>query len=133
MGVGRLILGSQVLDFIAMPAATSCRSRAFGCMPTPLTFTIAHALGKAEAKARITAKFSELSASASGFTFTSDTGAWRGDVFALSAVGYGQSITGRIEAFDTALSVTIDVPSFLTPLARAAMTLMRNKTRLLLE
>lgn len=102
-------------------------------MATPFTFTIEHQLGKAEAKRRIADKFSQISKAAPGFTFAPGAHAWEGDTFPLSATGYGQHVRGRIEAFDTAVRVTVDIPDFLAPVANAAMSLMKSKTRLLLE
>jgi hypothetical protein len=54
-------------------------------------------------------------------------------VFPLTGHGYGQVVNGRIEAFETAVRVTVDVPSFLAPLAKAATSLMKSRTRLLLK
>lgn len=100
-------------------------------MTVPLTFTVRHSLGKEEAKRRISTRFSELSGAASGFNVTG--GAWSRDVFPLTASGLGQTVTGQIEAFDTAVRITIDVPHVLAPMAKVAMAVMRNKTRLLLD
>ena len=102
-------------------------------MATTLTFNIAHALGKAEAKRRIEAQFSDLVSAAAGFGFIDGADGWIDDVLPLSVIVYGQRIDGRIEAFDTALRVTINAPSTLAPVAKAAMTLVKMKTRLLLH
>jgi hypothetical protein len=67
-------------------------------MATPLTFEIRHQLGKDEAKRRIGERFSALIETTPGFSFAQGSGQWQGDVFPLAATGFGQTVSGRIEA-----------------------------------
>jgi hypothetical protein len=78
-------------------------------MTTPLTVTIPHDLGRAEAAARIRSNFDKVVAQAKPFV-SSIEDHWEGDVLNVTVAALGRSFTGRAEALDSAIRIEVDMP-----------------------
>ena len=85
-------------------------------MAAPITVTIPHQLGRAEAHRRIEAGFAKLVNLLPG-----KTGAfserWDDDQLTFSAAALGQTVAGVITVLDTAVTMQIELPGVLGVLA----------------
>lgn len=100
-------------------------------MATPITVSIPHQLGRAEARRRIEAGFANISGQlpvAGGLC----SQRWDGDWLAFSVVALGQTITGDLDVLETAVTMRIELPGVLGLLANRLKGRLHNATRLLL-
>jgi putative polyhydroxyalkanoate system protein len=99
-------------------------------MSKPVTVSIPHALGRAEARRRIEDGFGEFAKhlGAGGLSKS-----WTGDRmdFALNAMG--QSITGMVDVADDAVAVEVLLPGFLAMMADKVKGRLKTEGQLLLE
>lgn len=102
-------------------------------MGAPITVTIPHKLGKAEARARIIAGFDKLTEQIGGAHIAKFQQAWAGDQLHFSAQGLGQTVTGRVDVGETELRIEVDLPAFLAGLANKISGKLKEQGRLLLE
>lgn len=102
-------------------------------MAPPITITIPHRLGKAEARVRIEQGFDRLKAQVGGAQFARFQQGWTGDRLDFHAQGLGQTITGRIDVSDTDVRIEVDLPAFLAGIADKIAGRLRKEGRLLLE
>ena len=102
-------------------------------MAQPITITVPHRLGKAEARARIAAGFERLSGQIAGAHLAQFQQAWAGDRLSFQAQALGQSFAGRIDVGETDIRIEVDLPGFLAALADKISGKLRNEARLLLE
>jgi hypothetical protein len=102
-------------------------------MAQPITVTIPHRLGKAEARARIEAGFGQLENQIAGASLASFNKAWSGDKLSFSANALGQQIAGRIDVDEREVRLEIDLPAFLAGMADAIAGKLKRQGALLLE
>ena len=77
-------------------------------MTTPITVTLPHQLGRAEARRRIEAGFGKMIASVPGGSGPV-TERWQGDRLAFSVVAMAQTISGVIDVGDAAVTMEIQL------------------------
>jgi len=100
-------------------------------MPTPLTVTIPHQLGRVEARRRIENGFAKIVDVLPGGAGKC-TQRWEGDrlVFAVTAIG--QTCSGTIDIHDAAVTMEIELPGVLGLLAGGLKGRLRKAGTLLL-
>ncbi|HUU66146.1 MAG TPA: polyhydroxyalkanoic acid system family protein [Methyloceanibacter sp.] len=101
-------------------------------MTQPVVVTIPHKLGKAEAKRRLQAGFSNVRSSV-GETFVVLKDAWRGEHLDFEASLLGQSATGIVDVADDHVRLEVQLPWVLAVLANKAKALVEKQGRLMLE
>jgi len=99
-------------------------------MTTPITVTIAHQLGRAEARRRIESGFAHVLASIPGARDASER--WDGDRLVFSVVAVGQPITGTVDVGDAAAVIEITLPGVLGLIAKGFQDRLRQAGTLLL-
>ena len=86
-------------------------------MGKPLTVTIPHSLGAAQAKRRIAEGVDSLRQQYASQVTRADI-AWQGDRAELQVGALGQVITARIDVQEDHLNIEVDLPWLLQKLAR---------------
>jgi len=85
-------------------------------MSTPLSISIPHQLGRAEARRRIEGGFTRLVRELPGSGGTC-TERWDGDRLTFSVSGLGQTVSGVIEVLDAAVTMELQLPGLLGMIA----------------
>ena len=100
-------------------------------MPTPLTVTLPHQLGRAEARRRIETGFAQIAHAlpGSGGTFKQD---WDGDRLTFGVAAMGQAVNGVIEVGDAAVTMVIELPGVLGFIANTLKDRLQKAGQLLL-
>ena len=101
-------------------------------MAKPLTVTIPHQLGAAEARRRIEAGFADLTAKLPGGAAKIDQ-SWDGDRLTFAAIVAGQDIRGTLDVLADAVRVDIILPGILGMLAGKIGGKLKQEGQLLLE
>jgi putative polyhydroxyalkanoic acid system protein len=102
-------------------------------MSTPLTISIPHRLGKAEASRRIRDGFSRLRGNLSAL-LTIDQEQWSNEsTVRFQMHGLGQSAAGTIEVLDDSVRVEVTLPWLLEKFAERLLPTLRKEATLLLE
>jgi hypothetical protein len=81
-------------------------------MATPITVSIPHQLGRAEARRRIDTGFAKIIHLLPG-SGGSCSQRWDGDRLIFSAAAMGQTVAGVIDVLDAAVTIEIDLPGVL--------------------
>lgn len=103
-------------------------------MPRPVTVTLSHDLGKAEARRRIAEGFSKFQAGLTGGMLFKFSEEWSGeDRLSFTANGFGQTIVGTIDVFPQHVRIEATLPNLLASLAETITGRMEHQGRLLLE
>ncbi len=102
-------------------------------MAAPITITIPHRLGKAEARNRIAGGFDQLKSQISGASLAQMQQNWEGDRLNFAAQALGQTISGRIDVTDADVRIEVDLPAFLAGLADKIAGKLKRQGTLLLE
>ena len=100
-------------------------------MRTPITMTIAHQLGRAEARRRIETGFGKMIKSLPGGTGQSSE-RWEGDRLVFSVGALAQTISGVVDVGDAAVTMEIQLPGVLGLIARGLQDRIRKAGQLLL-
>jgi hypothetical protein len=100
-------------------------------MTTPITVTIPHQLGRAEARRRIESGFAQMLTSIPGGARASSE-RWEGDRLDFSLVAMGQTVAGIVDVRDAAVAIEIALPGVLGVVARALQDRLRKAGSLLL-
>jgi hypothetical protein len=100
-------------------------------MAAPLTISIPHQLGRAEARRRIEAGFASMleQLPVAGGT---DSQRWDDDRLTFSVTGMGQTLSGVVEVLDAAVTMNIELPGLLGLLANGLKGRIRKAGQLLL-
>ena len=99
-------------------------------MATPLTISIPHQLGRAEARRRIETSFASTIRQIPGAgTFNEH---WDGDKLTFSAAAMGQTISGVVNVLDTAVTIRIELPGVLGMIASGLKGRLEKTGQLLL-
>jgi len=100
-------------------------------MSKPVTVTIAHDLGKAEARRRVESGFGDLSRHLGSLGSVSQH--WEGDRLAFAFAAMGQAITGGVQVEDKAVRVEVLLPGLLAMMAGKIKGRLQQEGQLLLE
>jgi hypothetical protein len=103
-------------------------------MPKPVTVTIPHELGKAEAKRRLAESFGSIRQQLAGgsIALAKVDETWEGDRMRFEATALGQHIRGHLDVGDTAVVVQIMLPRILGALAKLITRRVSDEGRQLL-
>jgi putative polyhydroxyalkanoate system protein len=101
-------------------------------MSKPVTITIPHQLGRAEARRRIEEGFGRLTRQFGG-AHANLTQNWAGDRMAFSAQALGQTIDGWLDVEDDNVKLEVVLPGFLGMIADQLKGRVQQEGRLLLE
>ena len=100
-------------------------------MTKPVTVTIPHELGRAEARRRI-----EEGVARAGQQFGEGvklTKAWDGDRLSFSAKVVGQAVAGRMDVLEDAVKMEVDLPPFFAMIADKVKGRLKKEGQLMLE
>jgi hypothetical protein len=100
-------------------------------MRTPITVTLPHQLGRAEARRRIEAGFGKMIAAVPGGSGPFSE-RWEGDRLVFSVVAMAQTIAGVIDVGDAAVAMEIQLPGVLGLIAGALKGRLQKAGQLLL-
>ena len=99
-------------------------------MPKPVTVTIPHELGRAEARKRIEDGISRMGHQFDGVKLTK---AWDGDRLAFSAKVVGQAVAGRLDVLEDAVRMEVELPPFFAMIADKVKGRLKKEGQLMLE
>jgi hypothetical protein len=102
-----------------------------GRMATPITITIPHQLGRAEARRRIEGGFAKLIHQMPG-SGGAGSEHWEGDRLTFATGVMGQSIAGVIDVLETSVTMEIQLPGLLGMIAGAFKDRLQKAGTLLL-
>jgi hypothetical protein len=100
-------------------------------MSKPISVTIPHQLGTAEARRRVDQGFADLARHLGGSAGALDK-RWAGDRLDFSLTSLGQSITGHVAVAETAVTVEVLLPGFLAMIAGKVKGTLQKEAQLLL-
>lgn len=100
-------------------------------MPTPITVSIPHQIGRAEARRRIQDGFGEIAHLLPGKGGASSEH-WDGDSLTFSVAAMGQTVAGVINVFDTEVRMEIELPGVLGIIASRFRDRLQKVGQLLL-
>jgi hypothetical protein len=98
----------------------------------PITITIPHQLGRAEARRRIQSGFSNMLHQLPGSAGTG-TEHWEGDRLTFSVSAMGQPISGSMDVLDAAVTLQVVLPGVLGLIAGGLRDRLQKAAQLLLE
>jgi hypothetical protein len=99
-------------------------------MATPITISIAHQLGRAEARRRIETGFASMLRQVPGGGSCNER--WDGDQLTFGVAGMGQTLSGVVDVHDTAVTIRIELPGVLGLVASGLKGRLEKAGRLLL-
>ncbi len=100
-------------------------------MPTPISLTLPHQLGRAEARRRIEAGFANLVRQLPGGGGTCHE-RWDGDRLTFSVSGLGQTVSGVVDVLDATVNMQIELPGVLGVIASGLKGRLQKAGQLLL-
>lgn len=100
-------------------------------MATPITISIPHQLGRAEARRRIESGFGKLVQQMPGGG-GADGECWDGDRLTFGFAVMGQRVAGAIDVLDTAVTMQIELPGVLGMIANGLKDRLQKAGTLLL-
>ncbi len=101
-------------------------------MPKPLTLSIPHALGRVEAKRRLTDGLEEARARL-GAVATSIDESWTDDRLDFRVVALAQTVTGHIDVLEDRVELEVELPWALGMLAERIKNKVTRQGVLMLE
>jgi hypothetical protein len=101
-------------------------------MATPLTVTIPHQLGRAEARRRIETGFAKMLHGLPGGSGRCSE-RWEGDRLVFSVGALAQTVTGVVDVADAAVTMEIHLPGVLGLIASGFKSRLQRAGQLLLE
>jgi putative polyhydroxyalkanoate system protein len=102
-------------------------------MSKPITITIPHQLGAAEARRRLETGLAQLASQIPGGDAARFTQSWTGDVLNFSALAMGQAITGAVNVLDDHVRLDVVLPGMLGMIAGKIKGELQKRGQLLLE
>ncbi len=100
-------------------------------MATPITVSIPHQLGRAEARRRIETGFAKIVRALPG-TAAHCSERWDGDRLVFAVATMGQTISGVIDVHDAAVTMEIELPGVLGLIAGGLKDRLQKAGQLLL-
>jgi|SRR5262245_33368886 len=101
-------------------------------MNAPLTISIPHRLGKAEALRRVQTGFGRMRSDLS-MLMAIEQEQWSGDTVRFNVRGFGQTAAGTIEVLEDSLRIEVVLPWLLQRLAERLAPALRKEATLMLE
>ena len=101
-------------------------------MSTPITISVPHRLGKAEAVRRLQTGLGRMRTNLSAL-IAIEQEVWSGDTLRFQMRGLGQTAAGTIEVLDDSLRIEVMLPWLLARLAERLAPAIRREATLLLE
>ena len=101
-------------------------------MGEPVTVTISHQLGKAEAVRRLRDGFARTKGQLSQL-IAIEQETWEGDTLRFQMRALGQLAAGTIEVLENALRIEVTLPWLLAKAAKRILPVLRKEATLLLE
>jgi putative polyhydroxyalkanoate system protein len=102
-------------------------------MSKPITVTIPHQLGRAEARRRITEGFASIAQSFGPQAAKALKTHWQGDRMDFSLAAMGQAITGHVDVLDAAVDLQVLLPDMLALMAGSVKGRLQREGQLMLE
>ena len=99
-------------------------------MAAPLTVSIPHSLGRAEALNRLKSGLDGLPQSG---MVTVEQQAWADNRMTVLVKALGQSVPGSLEVLDDAVRLEVTLPAFLQKLWEPLKSVLLGRTKILLE
>ncbi|HUG26280.1 polyhydroxyalkanoic acid system family protein [Piscinibacter sp.] len=100
-------------------------------MATPISISIPHQLGRAEARRRIEAGFANIIQQLPG-SGGACSQRWDGDRLTFGVTAMGQTVSGVIDVLDTAVTIEIELPGVLGLIASGLKDRLQKAGQLLL-
>ena len=100
-------------------------------MATPITISIPHQLGRAEARRRIEAGFGKIIHQLPGSSGTCSE-RWDGDRLTFGIAAMGQTVSGVVDVLDAAVTIEIELPGVLGMIASGLKDRLQKAGQLLL-
>ena len=101
-------------------------------MTTPLTVSIPHQLGRAEARRRIESGFAKMLHGLPGGSSGQWSERWEGDRLVFSVGALAQTVTGFVDVDDAAVTMEIHLPGVLGLIASGFRSRLQRAGQLLL-
>src|ERR1044072_2396347 len=101
-------------------------------MTRPLTVTVPHALGVAEARRRLDAGFAQLTQQMPGGMGSIEK-SWKDNRLSFSATAMGQVAGGHLHVADDAVHIVVHLPGLLGMLAGKILGTLERQGRILRE
>ena len=101
-------------------------------MSEPITVTISHQLGKAEAVRRLRDGFARTKGQL-GQLIAIEQETWDGDTLRFQLRALGQLAAGTIEVLENALRIEVTLPWLLAKAAKRILPVLRKEATLMLE
>ncbi len=102
-------------------------------MAKPISITIPHQLGAAEARRRLETGLEQMAGQIPGGDAARFTQSWSGDVLNFSALAMGQAITGAVAVLEDHVRLDVTLPGMLGIVAGKIKGELEKRGRLLLE
>ena len=100
-------------------------------MATPLSISIPHQLGRAEARRRIESGFAKIVGQLPGSAGACSQ-RWDGDRLTFSVSAMGQAVSGVVDVLDAAVTMELELPALLGMLAGGLKGRLQKAGQLLL-
>ena len=101
-------------------------------MSRPITVTIPHELGKAEARRRLEAGFADMSRHLGG-SVGALSQRWEGDQLSFALQAIGQQVTGFVDVADRSVRIELVLPGVLGLIASKIRGRLQKEGQILLE
>jgi putative polyhydroxyalkanoate system protein len=102
-------------------------------MSKPITITIPHQLGAAEARRRLETGLEQLASQIPGGDAARFTQSWAGDTLNFSALAMGQAITGAVNVLEDHVRLDVVLPGMLGMIAGKIKGELQKRGQLMLE
>lgn len=102
-------------------------------MSRPVSISISHDLGKAEARRRLEEGVDQFARQVMGSGLARVEHTWDGDKLRFMATAIGQTINGRLDVLEDAVRIEIDLPNLLAGMAGRISGRLRKQGQLLLD
>lgn len=102
-------------------------------MGRPVTVTVPHRLGKAEARNRLDASVGQLRDQFAAMSVSNFQHAWSGDRMTFNAQALGQTISGGIDVGESDIRIEVALPGLLGMFANKVARGLQRQAPLLLE
>jgi hypothetical protein len=102
-------------------------------MTRPVSISIPHELGAAEARRRLDEGIGRMMEQSGAGGIAKLDKRWEGDRMSFSAKALGQGITGRLDVLDREIRMEVDLPTFLAVIADKIKGRLRKEGQILLE
>jgi len=99
----------------------------------PITITIPHNLGKAEARRRLESGFGNVRQQFAAGGAMQMQENWEGDRLSFSMKTMGQTVSGRLDVLDSEVKMEVDLPNIFAAIASTIKKRVERQGAILLE